>query len=276
MSKSARMVDISNEEYHASEGLSSSAINLILDCPRKYYYKYILKRDFEQTDAMAFGSMFHAYILEREKFKEQYFIVRDMPRAGSKGRLELEKKAFPKEIIKLDDFYELFHMKQSLHELPNFKRMLSNGEAEKSIYWQEPETGVILKCRPDFFNTKVACVFDLKTTKSASVTEFSKSIYNYGYYIQAALQIDGLKAVFGVDYSSVNIAIEKVPPYLVGAYRMEESAIEMGRFQYKRACRRFLECKQNNKWPGYSEKIEPIALPYWVEGQLNNQGVGYE
>ena len=31
-------------EYHADNSISSTGINLILDCPKRYYYEYHVKR----------------------------------------------------------------------------------------------------------------------------------------------------------------------------------------------------------------------------------------
>ncbi|GAH01364.1 unnamed protein product, partial [marine sediment metagenome] len=61
--------DISNADYHASEGISKSGLDLIAKCPKKYWHKYINpeRMEKEQSDAFLIGQATHTAILEPEK-----------------------------------------------------------------------------------------------------------------------------------------------------------------------------------------------------------------
>jgi hypothetical protein len=72
-------VDISNDEYHASERMSVSKIKVMIDNAKEFESRYI-KKDFEQkeTDALVIGRLHHTLVMEPHKFNDDY-IVLDLP-----------------------------------------------------------------------------------------------------------------------------------------------------------------------------------------------------
>jgi len=64
-----------NEVYHSTIGLSTSGLKMLLDCPAKYYYKY-LSGEYEPKEKPCFkiGKACHTYILEgAESFEATYW-----------------------------------------------------------------------------------------------------------------------------------------------------------------------------------------------------------
>lgn len=63
------------------------------------------------------------------------------------------------------------------------------------------------------------------------------------------------------------MTVEKLPPFAVAVYRIDEDALEAGRRMYRRALRLWAECLDRGIWPGYSDRIESISLPAWALNQ---------
>jgi len=162
-------------------------------------------------------------------------------------------------------------MADSIRSNKAFMKLIDdkNKYIEHSIYFNEPETGVLMKSRPDFFNHFLA--MDIKTTISAKQSDFEKAIFNYGYHRQAALGLDALTALTGCQYDNwVILAVEKDAPHLTALYVLDQASIELGRRQYKEAARRFKECVDTNRWEGYSEQVVSITLPTWAFNSQSN------
>ena len=93
------------------------------------------------------------------------------------------------------------------------------GKPEQSLFWQDPASGVWLRVRldwmPDPHSPVRPVVFDYKSTVSAEPGQFTKSVMNFGYPVQAAMYADVYRELTGVDAPFLWIAQEKEAPYLV-------------------------------------------------------------
>lgn len=137
------------------------------------------------------------------------------------------------------------------------------GKAELSVYWNDPVTGVLCRCRPDWWRED-DLIIDLKSTEDASPEGFAKSIANWRYDVQHPFYLDGIRQATGrTPKGFVFIAVEKKPPYAVGVYILDTESVELGRAKYREALRTFAECQRTNTWPGYGDKAQVISLPAW-------------
>ncbi len=284
--------DLNNDHYHNSDGISNSGISLILDCPRRYAHKYLSTIEHIRTKPMEIGSAFHTLCLEPKLFDEKYIVEPELLKPNFKKGLkkhigveafakqkqalaEIEQtnkalmdgfalQSLDKHVLSRKDFLMLEGMNESISRLP-FMQAISKLEnkIEHSLFWTDENYNVQIKTRPDLFNDQF--ILDLKTTDSAKEEDFKRSIFNYGYHRQAAIALDGVKAVTGQEITNfVIVAIEKEAPYLCAAYRLTNDAIERGREEYTKGLSIYAQCLENNKWPGYSEIITDIGLPEWA------------
>lgn len=172
----------------------------------------------------------------------------------------------PGRIILSPEVWEQLHaMATAVHAHPAAGALLSSvpGEAEKSVYWNDPTTGVLCRCRPDWWREDDVLV-DLKTTDDASPEGFAKSMANWRYDVQAPYYMDGVKLATGRDVKAfVFIAVEKKPPYAVGVYVLDSASMEIGRAMYQQDLRVYAECLANDNWPGYGDRIQTINMPAW-------------
>lgn len=258
--------NISNEEYHAGDGISSSGIIMLLDCPAKFHYQYVLVNREPPTEAMQIGTAFHTLILEPEKFDDQV-MVNDFSRNSNKFK-ELRAENAGKIIIKQKDMDILNGMHKAVMGHSEAKLLLkAKGHAERSMYWEDEETGILCKCRPDKESEMgpISLMPDVKTTVSANPDDYMKSLDKYNSHISAAMYLEGA-AICGVPRKEfIHIAVEKKPPYIVETYYINQDTLEIGSREFHMVLRKLKEYKKTNVWPGYTDgKIKSIGLSDWA------------
>src|SRR6185436_6574394 len=254
---------LSNEDYHSSDGISRSGVMAIKKSPLHYWHEYVNpKRETREKDTPStiFGNAFHTYILENESFKDRFIVCDKVDRRTTDGKkywAKIKEERGGKSIIDIDDYNQLSDMANSLMNHDQAGRLIFNATYENSIYWNDPLTGVLCKCRPDIMSNNM--IVDLKTTDDANPDTFRYSIRKYGYHVQAAMLLDGMNAAKGTNCNNfIIIAIEKNPPYACAVYVLDKAAIDIGREFYKSALVDYKKCFNENKWPTYETQTISI------------------
>lgn len=264
--------DISNEEYHASAGISRSGILEFSKSPKHFWHKYLnpeyIKKD--PTPEMKFGTAFHSYVLEPEKFTDEYYVMLDNPYHGNstigrKFKAEQIANSEGRSILSLDDYMQIEQMEKSINNDPQAYGLIANAQYEKSIYWIDTATQLLCKCRPDIL--KEQFVVDLKTTKDASEQQFKKDFYYRGYALQLAMIQEGIKHTTGIIiHDFLDLAIEKEEPYVTAIYPVDESYIQQGLAIFHVRLAQIKKCFDENKWPGYG-----VCAPLMPLHNLNGE-----
>ena len=251
-----------NQQYHADTSrISKSGMDQINKTPRHYQFRYLDGNKTPPTKPMIFGSAFHSYILENDKFNDEFIVLPIFIGKGSRDKKQqFELDYSHKTIITMDDMKIIQGMSKSIQDHPIASKLINQyGIVEKQFNWTDPETGAKCKCKPDKIVGKYD--IDLKSTDDASPNGFKFSAKKFRYHVQAAFYHDGLKANNIEVNTMVFIAVEKTPPYLVGLYFYESAEMNEGRREYKENLKTYVECLSSGLWPGYSEKIVPLELP---------------
>ncbi len=183
-----------------------------------------------------------------------------------------------KTILEDELFYQLINMRDAVYAHPSANKLLTKvpGKAEVSAYWHDPETGELCRVRPDFWRED-GYIVDLKTTADASPEGFAKSVANFRYHVQAPYYMDGMNLAAeqsGTEIKTIKgfvfLAVEKDACVVngeakgVGVYVLDESALYEGAAQYRKDLNTYVHCSNENKWPGYSSKVEKLTLPKWA------------
>ncbi len=151
-------------------------------------------------------------------------------------------------------------MKQKVLSETTTKEIVTGARVEQSIFWIDPETQMLCKCRPDIWHDNF--IVDLKTTEDASEAEFRRSIAKYGYHIQLGMIQEGLKHQENIDMRNfLFLAQEKKEPNLNAVYQLDEESIAIGIQEFKETLWEIKECHEKDYFPGYSTKM--ISLPAW-------------
>ncbi|EAW0685172.1 exonuclease VIII, partial [Salmonella enterica] len=193
--------DIPNEAYHAGPGVSKSQLDDIADTPAIYLWRKNAPVDTEKTKSLDTGTAFHCRVLEPEEFSKRFIIAPEFNRRTSAGKEE--EKTFLEEctrtgrtVLTAEEGRKIELMYQSVMALPLGQWLVeSAGYAESSVYWEDPETGILCRCRPDKIIPEFHWIMDVKTT--ADIQRFRTAYYDYRYHVQDAFYSDGYRAQFG-------------------------------------------------------------------------------
>ena len=258
---------MTNEEYHGHAAFSKSD----LDAARKSGRHLLDKKNGPprpSTAAFDIGTALHAAALPGESFDS---VAVRMP-VGLKKTTK-EGKAFVAEnrgkiLLNSTDAYCLDQMMLSLLEHPVSSGLIKGelpGKSEQSFFATEPETGLEVKCRPDFMLNDGSLIIDLKTTTDASPKGFQKSLVNFRYYVQAAWYLDVVELATGKRPDGcLFVAGEKQRPFSTGVYVADEEMIKIGREHAMEDLRNIAKWKAEDVYPGYSDRAEMISLPKWM------------
>lgn len=262
--------DISNEDYHRGPGVSKSGLDLIVERSPLHYWDMVLNPDrpkIEPTPQMVMGSAMHKYVLEPLSFDDEFIVAPEgIDRRTKDGKArwaEFQLQAAGKSILEPEQLERVRGMANAVLNHPLARRILENGKAEQSVYWKDPETGVLCKSRPDWQTDGLMA--DLKSTGDASIAEFQRSIHNFGYHRQAPFYLDGWAEVTGDRHTNfVFIAVESLRPYAVAVYAIDDASIAHGRKELRKALDTYARCLVTNTWPGFGENVTAISLPPWA------------
>jgi len=265
--------NLSNDDYHKEEAIGNSDLKLFHRSPAHYRAKE-LKKD---TPALVFGNFYHIFNLQPHLVEQNYIQAYEgfdgrKDKDFLSGRAYLNGISFKPAtgnnteiVISWNDWQKVEAMKKALYADPTASALLSaEGPREISGFWIDKRTGLPCKLRADFINSATRIVGDLKSTTDASEEGFGYQMTKLRYHWQAAHYLNGVSVITQQEHKDfVFIAQEKDPPYAPAVYRLEDSDVYLGQEEIKPLMDRMRECKQDDKWPGYSNKVEPISLRDW-------------
>jgi len=294
---------LSNEEYHALEGVSGSTLAAIhKDCPAAWRFG-----ERKETKALLEGTASHAAILEPDLFAKTYargVNPEDHPAAlvtskdiqawlksvGVKGytgktKAELigmvlvtgetpeildmitEEHASAHEgkiILKHDVFDRLETMRDVIFKDEVYAAALGAGASFELSF-----IGDGVKARWDCV-TESGEIWDYKTAVSAQPEEFAKKAHDLGYWLKMAFQADVYEKAFGEKPRRVVLlAQSKTAPFIPQAYELTDEQLEIGREQYEAAFRLLARCKESAVWPAYGGGVQLLDTPAWLANRYN-------
>lgn len=254
---------LDEETYHASAGVSVSKLKVFAKAPAKARWGTNI-----ETEALKFGRLAHCAILEPHELERRFFVSqleRFDPRSSAyKDQLF---KAGGREIVKQEDADNARWMRDAIYAQSPARELLTTGPlaVEQSMYWKDPETGLLCRGRCDATRLDAPIFLDLKTVEDASKDAFSRAVHEYKYHWQDATYRDGSPVAGGPAVEAfVFMAVEKVRPWLVGCYEVDADALRLGREKVGFYLEQWKICEELDSWPGYSNQIESISLPSYA------------
>lgn len=269
--------NISIEQYHAGPGVSRSALCEFKRSPQHYWYKYLAPDRVQKAladvivvnNSLEFGNAFHSFVLEPEEFDKRYIVMPKVNRttvAGKKAYNEVKEKAQGRYVIAHEAHETILAMSRSIDKHPEARSLIEGGFYEKSLYWNDKDTNVLCKVRPDIWHENFIC--DLKTTSNAAYHSFQRDLYEFSYHIQVGMMQEALKTLYNVSLNNfIFIAVEKVVPHAVAIYTLDEQSIAQGVEEFKSILFEFKQHQTANDWPSY--KPATISLPAYAKGAVS-------
>lgn len=259
--------NMSNSDYHKSEGVSKSQLDYIAECPALYQWYKKSPVDEEKIKHLDIGTAFHCLLLEPDEFDKRFVISPSFNRRTNEGKAA--EAAFLKSVeqeniivISEDDKRKLLLMRDSALAHPLAKWLIeTDGVAESSIFWTDKETGLECRARPDKIIKEFRWTVDVKTT--ADINKFKHSFYDYRYHVQDSFYSDGYEACFGEQPTFVFLVVStsvSCGRYPVKVFILDDQAKEAGRETYKANLQTLAGCLEEDEFPS----IQTLSLPRWA------------
>lgn len=254
-------------EYHRRElgVVSNSALKHVRRSPAHYKAWIDGTAPDKDTPARAFGRAFHMALLEPEKFASAYV---KLPKFSGKGMKAAKAEWLAAhadfDAMPMDDLLTITAMVESVKAHPLASQMIHDGLPELTLAWKDEETGLSCKSRLDYYVESLAMIVDVKTTEDASWDEFRRDVAKYDYHVQDALYRSAALSLDMPVQHFVLLAVEKSPPYALAPFTLDAEGIGRGYQAARRDIDTLAHCMNTGRWPGYSETIQTIEVPFWA------------
>ena len=237
----------------------------------------------ESSPAMELGTALHSYILQPEKFKEEYHVVDDTkiiaeiggknPRATTKYKEWANTLPNDKKLLKLAEIDYFEYAKKQLEKNRFFNYIMKGAILEEKIIFNyKINDNISLECSaiPDIVNVEKKVIIDLKTCQNASKNQFQKDCAKFDYHIQSAMYIQSCKEKYGDgDWTFMFLAVETKEPYLFQFFECDEQFVSVGKHDTEMLLLLWNDCLENGFNRGYEVfcenpmKVEKLSLPAW-------------
>lgn len=269
-----RVWKCSNAEYHADRSAESfSTLSIFDDFPLRFYHLRVADpptlKPPEATPARLLGTIVHALLLEPEKFADEFAIEPKCDKRTKDGKAiaaEFALESIGKTVIDAETHAKAVAVAAAAWRDEDVKRFLeTEGPREEALCWTHSRTGIRLKVRPDILSF-IGPTIDVKTSRDARDRAWQSALYEHRYYRQAALYVDGIRAVHNVQVDwFIHVVLETTDaPYRARAIRLDPAAIELGRDENEVILSRLAAARELNRWPTKFEGFTCMNLPKYA------------
>lgn len=271
-------------DYLAVDALSASDMRLLARSP--WHYANTAER--EPTPGMLTGSLVHCAMLEPQALDSRYVVVPgDAPRRPTSAQWAaknpspasldamawwrtFERDTAGRAIVSADDYATLQLQIAAIRAEPYLREVFERADdAEVSVFWIDPATGVYCKCRPDllhWIDGEHVRIVELKSTSDESPEGFSRALTTMAYHRARAHYIDGVQIATGAKVSEYLFAVvSSDPPVLAVPYWLDEQDAQQGVDEVAELRERFAYCRSMNAWPAYGTGPQIVGLKPWAK-----------
>ena len=226
------------------------------------------------TDAMRIGTATHMAFIEPHELLKTYNLFTGKVRRGENWELhKAVAERTGKDPYLTQSQYDLaLSMGDALRLNKTASALFNRKPSRREIVIIFTLAGVEVKVRIDTLITdEMPTVADIKTAKAIDDHSFFNSIYAYGYDIQSWLYLKAFRARTHVNVGNfVIIAVEKERNIVVdGKLTHAVRDIDMrdymkgGEQRALEALSIIADCRKNDSWPAYPDKVERLPPPNW-------------
>ncbi len=260
-----RLENVPAKVYHQSIGYGSSAIKTVIE-----FCTGLLRAEMEgqvkrDEDKYVLGSATHDRLLLPGVFESDYVIQpkkvmvdgEELPLNVRNGKAweQCQDDNAGKVIITQGQHDAAQAMRKAF--LSAFDRYFSDGVAEVSYWYRDPDTGLVLKARPDYERGEAG--FDVKTIGMwPSPENVDRQFRNLRYYCQEwhYLHVTGL-ARYPFFFVST-----KAPHPTLGPRDSSDELAALGALECQQAYRTIKHCEDNDDWPWWDHQYEQVEPGY--------------
>jgi hypothetical protein len=219
---------LSNEEYHAVDGLSSTQFDLMRKSMAAFKYRKEFKKESVAFDE---GNLIHDAILLPHLVEQNY--LESPTKGGDTEAAKRLKRDNPDKIVVGQGMIE--QAKELARKVDLiYGDFIRPAHKEVSFFHDDKDTGLMFKCRPDIYDKDRGFILDIKSSKANNHREFLRVLEDYDYDLSAAWYFDTLK-LCGYPVEIVGwIVVPKEAPNCPFGFYMTEELLEKGRSKYQK------------------------------------------
>ena len=277
---------VPQDEYLKWPFVSSSILKVMLDgSAEKAKSNLDIKK--EPTPAQNFGTMFHKLCLEPDDFTSEYTVGPECMARQKNGKRcpyratvcwryqwlckkhsQGAEHTGPRAVYP-EDYQKAQLMMDKVSKHPLVSEILSETPQEmKELSGQIELLGLKMKVRLDCASTYHHTILDFKTCIDNSPKSFRNTSWNYGYWHQAFLYMEGAKKLFGKSAFTrfLLCAVEKEPPFSIACYELGEHGREIAGVQLMEKdgpVDTWKRCEDTKVYPDHPELMD-LELPKYI------------
>lgn len=252
-----RYENLSNEDYHAAQGLNTSKLKTMIPCPGLVEWAKACPENQDKKKTLDIGNALHTMVLEPNLFDSLYAVEPVVNKRTNAGKAEIAEflaENADKAIISASEYKMLRLMQGSVSAHPAARELLKNQVGTETSIFAEDEDGELMKIRIDL-ESKIngeTFIVDLKTIDK--ISNIPKAIHERGYNLQAIFYREVYKMHTG-EYPSHFLFVFVSKSVSLGRYETRvgelcQADIDSGQEKYDRLILKFKKCKKNDYWPG--------------------------
>lgn len=266
---------VSNAEYHAAPGLSSTGLREYMTSPA--HFRHRLERD----EAYNLGAVIHACLLENGTFDKWYFadaaLIRALERKWAKDGKKVEKPRATKEykdarelleasgrtMVKDADYESAQEIVKRVHADPTASGLLTlpNSHREISGFVTDP-LGILLKYRPDILTPAVRIIPDLKSiSRGMSERELWAVTKARGWLTQAGFYLYCHHLLTGEQYEWCFLFVETKPPNAIRIRTVPQEMIDRAQGWFLPYLPEYKKHLARDEWPPFPSDPKSLWIP---------------
>lgn len=223
--------DLDFESYSSLKALNRGTIERLGITPAHAYH-HMHKPQGKPTKALKMGIALHSLILEMKP-------------------AEVKLTELETDIVD--------NMVRALNSYVPCQKALDNSEKEKTLVWEDAETGQLCKARLDAYKIADETIYDIKSC--SNIQKFSYELFVRKYHWQAAFYLQGAQAL-GLPLKKFKfICVENKPIFGCRVFSLTPEAMALGAHQISPLIQKFQECSKADQWPGYPEEEFEVRVP---------------
>lgn len=281
-----QVLNMSNDDYHAAPGWSSSHVKTFAEGALEFVEKYIsppepldpdeeapdLSDQWKEDSDLILGSAIHLAILQPDLLSQETVVMPGLDFRTKNGRAtrdEILAHHHPRKLVLThQQNLMVLRIRDAVYADPVAKRLFDNGIAETPTFARDPETGELIKCMPDFESYRMGALIDVKSTRDASESGFGREVENLRYNFQPPWYFDVLEADRGeAPPNWIWLAIEKRARPRIGIYFEHPDDVKESRQIMRGHFEAMLRLRDSGKWPtSYTDdQIRRRFRPAWAK-----------
>jgi len=262
--------NLSIEEYHTvAPGYSSS--DLVAMSEGFDIWKWKKSQPREESEAMTLGSATHLLLEAHVKndlriFNDGIAVLPELNLRTNDGKAALkqfQELNAGKLILNPEDYDLCRRMVDAVVAEPEVLGYFQGGLSEPSVFVKDDETGLLLKCRPDYLRAADGLSINFKTMRTG--TSFERQASDMAYDWASSFYCDVLGKHFGRSFDEIHVSVTKTKdgPCRVFVNTIDDDDLQFARAQWRALLSRIPECELSGLWPAPPVRLQSAKmLPY--------------